>query len=102
MSTTRSYVFVLVFASAFTVSTLNAQDHLFSNEAKQKAEALLKQMSLDEKVGQLNQLAGIVMPGIADEKPDNLIMEGRVGSVLWLNDVKWSDRRVLTHVKRSV
>jgi beta-glucosidase len=101
MSMKRSYVFILVFASAFIVSTLNAQDHLFSKEAKQKAEALLNQMTLDERVGQLNQSAGIVMPGIANQKSDNLIMEGRVGSVLWLNDVKEINRLQQLAVEKS-
>lgn len=70
----------------------SAQSSPFSNEAKQKAEALLKQMTLDEKVGQLNQSAGIVMKGISSEKPDALITQGRVGSILWLNDVKEINR----------
>jgi len=58
-------------------------------------------MTLDEKVGQLNQSAGIVMPGIAKEKPDNLIIAGRVGSVLWLNDVKEINRLQHLAVERS-
>jgi beta-glucosidase len=66
----------------------NAQTDPFSAKAKQKTEILLVQMMLDEKVGQLNESAGIVMPGISDQKPDELIIQGKVGSVLWLNDVK--------------
>jgi beta-glucosidase len=80
MHTERSYVFVLLAVSICIGSAVSAQDRPFSIEAKQKAEALLKQMTLDEKVGQLDQSAGIVMPGIAEEKPDNLIIEGQVGS----------------------
>jgi beta-glucosidase len=72
--------------------TAGGQVTPFSDPAKQKAEALLKQMTLDEKVGQLNQSAGIVMAGIADKKPDDLIRQGRVGSVLWLIDVKEMNR----------
>jgi beta-glucosidase len=60
-----------------------AQSALFSPEAKQKAESLLKQMTLDEKVGQLNESSGIVLAGLADEKPDDLIAKGGVGSILW-------------------
>jgi beta-glucosidase len=44
-----------------------AQSRLFSAEAKQKAQALLKQMTLDEKIGQLNQSSGRVIPVIAEE-----------------------------------
>lgn len=78
-----------------------AQTSPFSAEAKQKAEALLKQMTLDEKVGQLNQSAGIVIPGLAGEKPDALVTEGRVGSILWLNDVKEINRLQRLAVEKS-
>ena len=79
----------------------HAQAHPFSPEAKQKAEALLGQMTLDEKVGQLNQSAGIVLPGIADEKPDQLILQGKVGSVLWLNEAKEINRLQHLAVEKS-
>jgi beta-glucosidase len=79
----------------------NAQTDPFSAQAKQKAEILLKQMTLDEKVGQLNESAGIVMHGIADQKPDELIIQGKVGSVLWLNDVKEINRLQHLAVEKS-
>jgi beta-glucosidase len=90
----RLSVFGLLCISLSTVigASARAQSSTFSAEAKQKAEALLKQMTLEEKVGQLNQSAGIVIKGLAEEKPDALITEGRVGSVLWLNDVKEINR----------
>lgn len=69
-----------------------AQNNLFTPQAKQKAQALLKQMTLDEKIGQLNQAAGIVLPGLTSEKPDNLILQGRVGSILWQNNVNEINR----------
>src|SRR5580692_7082209 len=78
-----------------------AQDGPFSPEAKQKAEELLKQMTLEEKVGQLDQAAGIVMAGIANEKPDSLIVQGRVGSILWLNDVHEINRLQHLAVEKS-
>ena len=37
----------------------NAQAGPFSTEAKHQAEALLKQMTLDEKLGQLNESSGL-------------------------------------------
>jgi beta-glucosidase len=85
MNLSRLSIFSLILASIATVTipSVAAQDHLFSNEAKQKAEALLKQMTVDEKVGQLNESSGMVMPGIATEKPDDLIASGGVGSILW-------------------
>ena len=61
-------------------------------EAHRRAEALLKQMTLDEKVGQMNQSAGVTIPGLGSEKPDALITQGKVGSILWLIDVKEINR----------
>ncbi len=78
-----------------------AQARPFSAQAEQKAKALLKQMTLDEKVGQLNQSAGIVMPGLGGEKPDKLIVQGKVGSILWLNDVKEINRQQHLAVEKS-
>jgi beta-glucosidase len=90
--------FVLLFGmlAIFAAASASAQDPLFSNEAKQKAEALLKQMTLDEKIGQLNESSGIVLPGFVDEKPDDLIAKGGVGSILWQIDVKEINR--LQHI----
>ena len=51
-----------------------------------KVEALLMKMSLEEKVGQLNQVGGAAFsPGPAAE---DQIRKGGAGSVLWLNDTK--------------
>jgi beta-glucosidase len=58
-------------------------------------------MTLDEKVGQLNESAGLVMPGIASEKPDDLIANGGVGSILWQMDVKEINRLQHIAVEKS-
>ncbi|HAY85363.1 MAG TPA: hypothetical protein DCY42_10720, partial [Chloroflexi bacterium] len=56
------------------------------SEAKvaERVEALLKKMSIAEKVGQLTQVGG------ADwnrgPKPEDVIRKGGAGSVLWLNN----------------
>lgn len=96
-----SYVFVLLSVSLFVGSGVSAQDRPFGKEARQKAEALLKQMTLDEKIGQLNQAAGIVIPGISGRKPDDAITQGKVGSILWLNDVKEINRLQHLAVEKS-
>ena len=70
-------------------------------EAHTRAEALLKQMTVEEKIGQLNQAAGIVIPGLGSEKPDNAIIKGQVGSVLWLYDVKELNRLQHLAVEKS-
>lgn len=72
-----------------------------ADEAHRKAEALLKQMNLDEKIGQMNQAAGMVIPGLGGEKPDELIAKGGVGSVLWLIDVKEINRLQHIAVEKS-
>ena len=78
-----------------------AQTSPFSTEAKQKAEALLRQMTLEEKLGQLNESSGLVMPGFVTEKPDDLIEKGGVGSILWQMDVKEINRLQHIAVEKS-
>ena len=53
-------------------------------------------MTVEEKVGQLNQASGRIIKGFADEKPDAAIRAGRVGSVLWQVDVHELNR--LQHI----
>jgi beta-glucosidase len=72
-----------------------------AEEAHHRAVALLKQMTVDEKVGQMTQSAGIVMPGLADQKPDDLVTQGKVGSILWLIDVKEINRLQHLAVEKS-
>jgi len=96
-----AFTLVCISLSVFIGRLSSAQTPLFSNEANQKAEALLKQMTIDEKVGQLNESSGRVMPGIAREKPDDLIAQGKVGSVLWINDVKEINRLQHIAVEKS-
>jgi beta-glucosidase len=50
-----------------------------------KVEDLLKRMTLEEKVGQLNQAAGALIPGA---NPEAALRAGGAGSVLWINDTK--------------
>ncbi len=86
---TLAVLFVLVL-------NLPAQSPISASEAHRRAEELLKQMTVDEKIGQMNQAAGIVMPMLGSQKPDDLIAQGKVGSVLWLIDVKEINR--LQHI----
>ena len=63
-----------------------AKDSEKQKQVAVKVEALLKKMSLEEKVGQLNQVGGAAFsPGPAAE---DQIRKGGAGSVLWLNDTK--------------
>ena len=70
-------------------------------EAQGRAEALLKQMTVEEKVGQMNQSSGVVMPMLGGQKPDALIEKGGVGSILWLIDVKEINRLQHLAVEKS-
>src|SRR5258708_4391424 len=79
---------LLVAAAAGCISA-NAQPQLFSPEAKQKAQALL------------NESSGMVMPGIATEKPDDLIAKGGVGSILWQMNVQDINRLQHIAVEKS-
>lgn len=74
-------------------SNLLAQSVTISaEEAHRRAEDLLKQMTVDEKIGQMNQASGVVMPFLGSQKPDDLIVQGKVGSILWLINVKEMNR----------
>jgi beta-glucosidase len=90
----------LILLALASVATTFGQT-ITRDEAEQRAQALLKQMNLDEKVGQLNQSAGVQIPGLGSEKPDNLITQGRVGSILWLTDVKEINRLQHIAVEKS-
>jgi len=94
-------VLIALFAVQFAAGFAGAQTAPFSPEAQQRAEALLKRMTLEEKIGQLNQSAGMVIPGLGGEKPDDLIAQGKTGSVLWLTDVKEINRLQRIAVERS-
>lgn len=55
-------------------------------EVAEQVEALLKRMTLAEKVGQLTQVGGAdFLPG---PTPEDVIRQGGAGSVLWLNEAK--------------
>jgi beta-glucosidase len=96
MLKSRKLFFILFFAF-----TLTAQTNPISQQSIQRAESLLKQMTVEEKVGQLDQSSGIVIPGFVEEKPDNAIIQGKVGSILWLNDVKEINRLQHLAVEKS-
>ncbi len=55
-------------------------------DIKARIETLLQGMSLEEKVGQLNQLG--VADFIPGPNPEEIIRRGGAGSILWLNDTK--------------
>lgn len=52
----------------------------------ERVEELLKRMSPAEKAGQLVQISGA--PWTTGSNPEDVIKQGRAGSVLWLNNIK--------------
>ena len=100
LSKTKVALFVFAITGLLALNAA-AQTPLFSAESGQRAEALLKQMTLDEKVGQLNQSSGVVMPMLGSQKPDDLITLGKVGSIIWLIDVKEINRLQHLAVEKS-
>ena len=98
----KSARFVFATAALLSIAAIAvAQKPLYSPESEGRAQELLRQMTLDEKVGQLNQSSGVVMPMLGSEKPDDLIAQGRVGSVLWLTEVKEINRLQHIAVEKS-
>ena len=66
-----------------------------------RAQALLKRMTLEEKIGQLNLSAGVGLGGFITAASDSDIIHGRVGAILWLADPKEMNRMQHLAVEKS-
>jgi beta-glucosidase len=85
-----SHAVVLILLAGFAVSAAPAQDHptpnaqLVSKDIDTRVESLLRQMTLDEKIGQTVQYsAGFATgPSASNLTYDELVAKGRVGSML--------------------
>lgn len=98
----RSSLLLIGFALSLSISpAAHSQTNPFSPQSMQRAQTLLKQMTVEEKVGQLNQAAGVVLPGVSSGKPDDIIGQGKAGSILWLTDVKEINRLQHIAVEKS-
>ena len=84
----------------FTASA-QAQHALVDANAGRRAAALLEQMTLEEKIGQLNLAAGVGLGGMMAAASDSDIVRGRVGAILWLADPKTIDRMQHLAVEKS-
>jgi beta-glucosidase len=77
---------------------------LASAQTAPNAEALLQQMTLEEKVAQLTQLPGFPVPEFTQQvgtKPEDVIAKLGAGSVLWVSDPKEINRWQHLAVDRS-
>ena len=68
---------------------------------RKRADALLRQMTVEEKAGQLNQASGVNVADAMKKVSDEAIEKGRVGSILWLAEVKEINRLQRVAVDRS-
>ncbi len=101
ISMTSTFCLAVASLLLLKVESGQAQSVLFRSESQQRAEKLLQQMTVDEKVGQLNQSAGIAISGFVKDKPDDLIAQGKVGAILWLTDTKEINRLQRIAVEKS-
>ena len=91
-SRSRSFLALRVFTAIFLLHicavTLHAQVESKTNE-------LLRQMTLEEKVGQLSQMPGFPVPEFIRQngtKPEDAVRKYGAGSVLWVSDPKEINR----------
>jgi len=68
---------------------------------RERADILLRRMTVEEKAGQLNQASGVKVGDDVKKVEDEAIEKGRVGSILWLVDVKEINRLQHVAVDRS-
>ena len=88
MHVTRWPAFVVLGLALSMGATAGAAQTMPSDaRIKARVDALLARMSLEEKVGQLNQ-AGAISFGQDGPKIEDVVRRGGAGSVLWLNDTK--------------
>jgi beta-glucosidase len=92
-------------ASYLTVSVCLAPvaglAQLSDQNVRERADALLRQMTVEEKAGQLNQASGVTVASAVKEVSDDAVAKGQVGSILWQVDVKEINRLQHVAVDRS-
>jgi beta-glucosidase len=79
----------------------SAQAPIVSAEAARRARSLLREMTLEEKIGQLNLAAGFGLGGFVSGASDDDLTHGRAGAILWLADTKEINRKQHLAVEKS-
>ena len=92
---------LVVGMTVVTVGRATAQVSIAGADAARRAQVLLRQMTLEEKIGQLNLAAGVGLGGFVTAASDSDIIHGRVGAILWLADPKQMDRMQHLAVEKS-
>ena len=78
-----------------------AQSPSTDTSVRERADALLRQMTVEEKAGQLNQASGVTIEDAVKQVSDEAIAKGQVGSILWQVDAKEINRMQHVAVDRS-
>src|SRR5262245_12563950 len=98
---TMRVLHLVVGMTVATAGRASAQVPSASSDATRRAQALLRQMTLDEKIGQLNLAAGVALGGFVTSASDSDIIHGHVGAILWLADPKEMNRIQHLAVEKS-
>jgi beta-glucosidase len=98
---TLVFLQLLVGIAMLTASSSPAQVTIANADAARRAASLLRQMTLEEKIGQLNLAAGFNVPGMMTAASDEDITHDRVGAILWLADLKEMNRMQHLAVEKS-
>jgi beta-glucosidase len=80
-----STVGAILLATLGAAGAQSAAPRLTDRQVEEKVNALLARMTLEEKAGQLTQVAGALIP---DVKPEEALRQGGAGSILWVNDTQ--------------
>ena len=81
---THSLIGLIAFGICCLIGSASLQAQTSKLTAEQRADALLKQMTVEEKIGQLNQAGGFSRPGAPPA--EELVRKGLAGSVLWVSE----------------
>jgi len=93
--------YVVVSVCLVPVAGRSQSSSVSSQSVRERADALLRQMTVEEKAGQLNQASGITLADLVKEVSDDALAKGQVGSILWQIDVKEINRLQHVAVERS-
>jgi beta-glucosidase len=93
--------YVVVFVCLAPVAGRSQSSAATGQSVRERADALLGQMTVEEKAGQLNQASGVTVADTIKEVSDDAIAKGQVGSILWQVDVKEINRLQHVAVDRS-
>jgi beta-glucosidase len=86
---------------SFCLAPVAGLAQLSDQNVRERADALLRQMTMEEKAGQLNQASGVTVANAIKEVSDDAVAKGQVGSILWQVDVKEINRLQHVAVDRS-